>query len=83
MPLPANETKLDTYSFTDGVLRCTPFTMRTASVRFRPLGATLTLGHGHQMADDLRSLGLGRAISVMHVGRMSATFGEAQVVTDP
>jgi len=80
VPMPANETTLDTYSYLDGVLRKTPFTMRTASAKVRPGGATLTLGHGHQMADDLRSLDLGRALSVMHVGRMSATFGPAEVV---
>ena len=80
VPMPANETTLDTYSFMDGVLRRTPFTMRSAAAKVRPGGATLTLGHGHPMADDLRSLGLGRALSVMHVGRMSATFGPAEVV---
>ena len=82
MPVPSREVELDTYSFMDGVLRRTPFTMRSQDTKARPGGATLTLGHGHLMADELRSLGLDRtrALSVMHVGRMTATFGEATEV---
>ena len=80
VPLPARTTELDTYSFMDGVLRKTPFTMRTSGVRVRPGGAHLTLGHRHPMATELRALGLGRALSVMHVTTMGATFGAATIV---
>ena len=80
VPIPARTTELDTYSFMDGVLRRTPFTMRTSGVRVRPGGAHLTLGRDHPMAQEIRSLGLGRALSAMHVTTMGATFGAATVV---
>jgi hypothetical protein len=77
VPLPARTTELDTWSFADGVLRRTPFTLRTAGTRARPAGATLQVLGDHPMADDLRALRLGRALSTMHVARLSATFHAA------
>jgi hypothetical protein len=81
VPIGSRSTDLDTYTFADGVLRKTPFTMRAGGVRVRPAGVRLTLGSSHPMALELRSLGLGRALSCMHVPRMSATFGAPEVVS--
>ena len=77
VPVPARTTELDTWSWSDGVLRRTPFTLRTSGTRVRPGGATLQISGSHPMADDLRSLALGHAISTMHVQRLSATFHAA------
>ena len=77
VPVPARTTELDTWSWSDGVLRRTPFTLRTSGTRARPGGATLQITGSHPMADDLRSLALGHAVSTMHVGRLSATFHAA------
>ena len=60
VPVPPRTTELDTWSFADGVLRRTPFTLRTSGTRARPGGATLQITGSHPMADDLRSLALGR-----------------------
>jgi hypothetical protein len=79
VPVPARTTELDTWSFSDGVLRRTPFTLRTSGTRARPGGATLQISGSHPMADDLRSLDLGHAVSTIHVGRLSATFHAAVV----
>jgi hypothetical protein len=76
-PMPARTTELDTWSYADGVLRRTPFTLHTAAARVRPGGATLQVTGDHPMARDLRSLGLGRALTTMHVRRLRATFHAA------
>ena len=72
-PMPARTTELDTWSYADGVLRRTPFTLHTAVARVRPGGATLHVTGDHPMARDL-ALGLGRALTTMHVGSLRATF---------
>ena len=79
MPLPARTTELDTWSLAAGALRRTPFTLRTAGTRMRPAGATLQITGDHPMADDLRSLRLGHAVSTMHVAQLTATFHAAVV----
>jgi hypothetical protein len=82
VPLPETEMEMTAYSWNDGVLRRTPWTTRNRLARARPGGARLELGHGHPMADELRSLGLPkRALMTTSTGLMSATFGPAEVVT--
>ncbi len=80
-PLPSGETAMTCYSCADGVLRRTPWTTHNHRVRARPGGATVALGVDHELADDLRSLGLPRrsAMSVT-TGLMTATFGAPEVV---
>jgi hypothetical protein len=80
LPLPGREATANAYSFLDGVLRCTPWTVRPTGVRGGPGGAALTLGD-HPMADELRSLGLPkRAVFSSTIERMGASFGPAQVI---
>jgi hypothetical protein len=70
------------WSYADGVLRRTPWTMRHTGARPRPGGTTVALGERHPMATELRSLGLPkRAALTTVVDRVEATFGEAEVVT--
>lgn len=80
--VPDGETTMTAYSFGDGVLRSTPWTNRTSAMRLGPGGAQLSLGTGHPMADELRSLQLSRR-PVMHTStsQMAATFGPAAVVS--
>jgi len=69
------------YSFRDGVLRCTEWTTASEGVTGRFGGATLVLGD-HPVADELRSLGLPkRALFISHAAQMRASFGAAEVVT--
>ena len=68
------------YSFADGVLRRTEWSMSSTGTAGRPGGATLVLGH-HPMADELRSLGLPkRALFSSSAAAMTASFGAAEVV---
>ncbi len=68
------------YSFRDGLLRRTEWTVDFGGVRGRPGGATLVLGD-HPMADELRSLGLPRrALFSTSATTMRASFGAAEVV---
>jgi hypothetical protein len=70
-----------TYSFADGVLRCTEWTTSSTGTAGRPGGATLVLGD-HPMADELRSLGLPkRALFSSSAAVMTASFGAARVVS--
>lgn len=78
--IPMRSTKSPpTYTFLDGVLRMTTWQSRNQGVRFRPRGAQLTLGQG-ELAEELRSLGLGRPILSISVTKMQARFGPAQVI---
>jgi hypothetical protein len=55
--------------------------MRHERARPRPGGTTVVLGEHHPMATELRALGLPkRAALTTLVGRLSASFGEAEVV---
>ena len=68
------------YSFRDGILRRTEWTISAEGTAGRPGGATLVLGD-HPMADELRALGLPRrALFSSSVARMRATFGGAETV---
>ena len=64
LPMPGREATANAYSFLDGVLRCTPWTVRPTGVRGGPGGAALELGD-HPIADELRSLGLPEAGRVL------------------
>jgi hypothetical protein len=80
LPMPGRAATANAYSFLDGVLRCTPWTVRPTGVRGGPGGARLELGD-HAIADELRSLGLPkRAAFSSTIDRMGASFGPAQVI---
>ena len=81
LPVPDGETVMTAYSFADGVLRSTPWTNRTSAMRLGPGGASLSLGGGHPMAEELRSLRLGRPLMHTATSQMAATFGAAEVVS--
>ena len=84
VPLPSRDLDMQAYSFRDGVLRRTPWSTRNQGVAGRPGGATLVLGEGHPMAEELRRIGLPRrALMSSTVARMEATFGEAEVCPAP
>jgi len=79
VPLPSRPADMSAYARLDGLTRRTPFTSRASRVRGGPLGATLTLGDRHPMAQDLRSLGLPRrAVASTVIGNLAATFGAAE-----
>jgi Acetoacetate decarboxylase (ADC) len=59
LPLPSRGTALDAFSFREGVLRRTRWSLNGDSSRMRPGGARLELGD-HPIARELRSLGLPR-----------------------
>ena len=72
---------MDAWSWTDGILRRTPWTMRHTGVRPRPGGTTIVLGERHAMATELRALGLPkRAALTTVVEQVTASFGEATIV---
>ena len=76
------EITMDAWTWSDDVLRRTPWTMRHTGVRPRPGGTTVVLGERHPMAVELRELGLPkRAAMTTVVGHVSASFGEAEVVS--
>lgn len=81
--LPAKPLEMQCYSHLDGVLRRTPWTTTSHGARLRPSGAVLELGHGHPMADELRSLDLHRRNPTFSVSveTMTATFGAAEVIS--
>jgi hypothetical protein len=80
LPMPGREATANAYSFLDGVLRCTPWTVRPTGVRGGPGGARLELGD-HPIAEELRTLGLPkRAAFSSSIDRMGASFGAAQVL---
>ena len=82
IPLPSQEMEMTCYSWCDGVLRRTPWTTRTSRTTARVGGATIELGSRHEMANDLRELGLPKApFMSMTTAMMTATFGLAEVVT--
>ena len=77
---PDREMPLDAYSFREGVLRRTRWHTVNDGTRGRPGGATLVLGRGHPMAEELRSVGLPRrAVMTSTVDRMRARFEEPEV----
>ena len=71
---------MPTYTFLDGTLRVTKW-RASGAARGRPGGAVLRLG-GHQIADELRSLGLPkRALATSAVARFQASFGPAETLS--
>jgi hypothetical protein len=79
VPDSSSSTTLTAYSFLDGSLRATPWTMRAESVRTRPGGARITLGE-HEFADELRTLDIGATLMSSSIGHLAMTFGDAEVV---
>jgi hypothetical protein len=78
LPLPSRPVEMTAYAHLDGRTRRTPFTSRATGVRGGLLGAGLTLGDRHPMAQQLRSLGLPkRAVMSSVIGNLAATFGPA------
>lgn len=74
------ELTMDAWTYQDGVVRRTPWTMRHEQVRMRPGGASLVVGDGHSMAKELRTLGLPRrAVFTTVVGRVTGRFDAATV----
>jgi hypothetical protein len=59
LPVPSRGTALDAFSYADGVLRRTRWSLHGSGSRMRPGGARLELGD-HPIARELRTLGLPR-----------------------
>ncbi|MFN2543421.1 MAG: acetoacetate decarboxylase family protein, partial [Actinomycetota bacterium] len=77
--IPFPQPAIPTYTYLDGVLRVTDWSMHGSS-RQRFGGANLTLGSG-PIADQLRALGLPKgALAVSSVPSYSARFGPAEKV---
>jgi hypothetical protein len=82
IPVPRKEMDMVAYSAADGVLRRTPWTSGgTGRQYIRPGGASVELGYGHPIADELRALGFPRrALMSIVDDNMTAVFGPASVV---
>ena len=67
----------------DGVVRRTAWTTDgRQKQQIRPGGATIELGYGHPIADELRSLGFPRRnLVAIFDDHMEATFGTPEVIT--
>jgi hypothetical protein len=82
LPAPMRETALDAYSWRDGRLRRTKWSLAGSWSRMRPGGVTMTLG-AHPIADELRSLGLPhRALLSGCVGSVTMSFDAAEDVDE-
>lgn len=80
-PVPGSEMEMGCYSFREGVLRRTSWTMRLAQARMRFGGVSVTIGEHNQLADDLRVLGFPKkGLVSQSVGHLSCTFGPAEVI---
>ncbi|MFW0784025.1 acetoacetate decarboxylase family protein [Gordonia sp. CPCC 206044] len=82
VPDNTKDTVLNAYSHLDDVLRMTPWKLTsTSGTRTRIGGADLTLGT-HPIADELRSLKLGRrALMTSSVDRLTMTFEDPNVIS--
>ena len=83
IPLPRRPMPMNAFSCDDdSVVRRTPWnTDGTGRPHIRPGGATVEIGYGHPLADELRALGLPkRAFMTLFDDHMSATFGDPEVV---
>lgn len=81
LPTPSNELEMSCFSFRDGVLRRTPWTMRMTQLRMRFSGVQIEVGENNQLADDLRALGFPKAaLMAQSVGHLECTFGLPEVV---
>ena len=83
IPMPNKPMEMAAWTNLDGTLRRTPWTNHGgAPMQVRPGGARISIGYGHPLADELRSLGLPkRALAVMFNDHMRATFGGATEIT--
>ncbi|MGC4933562.1 acetoacetate decarboxylase family protein [Gordonia sp. DT30] len=83
LPMPSSsvETTMQAYSQLDGVLRMTPWRLRSITgTRTRIGGAHLRLGD-HEIADELRSLRLSRhALMTTSIRSLAMTFDDAEPV---
>lgn len=82
--VPRKATPMNAYTCDeDGIVRRTPWTtdgQQKQQVRLG--GATVELGYGHPIADELRALGFPRrAIATIFDDDMQATFGSPEIVT--
>lgn len=84
LPLPAVRTapSLVAFSCMDGVTRRIPWTVEPGPARLRPGGTVVSLGD-HPVAEELRRLGLHRAVSLSSasVPHLQMTFHEGAPVT--
>ncbi len=84
LPIPRRPLPMNAYTFfDDGLLRVTPWTTSgTGRQTIRPGGATLQLGYGHPIADELRTLGMPKkALMTLFDPAMSATFGPPRLLS--
>lgn len=80
IPSPAGGVALDAYSWLDGTLRRTAWSLRPSGSRLRPGGARLTLG-AHPVSEELRRLGLPRrALTSGSVHRVRMSFLAPEVL---
>jgi acetoacetate decarboxylase len=78
--VPTAARTLPTYTYLDGVLRETRWTMKGVRAKVRPGGGRIELG-SHPIAEELRMLGLpARALATQTVPGMRASFGAAATV---
>jgi Acetoacetate decarboxylase (ADC) len=81
VPVPSSEVEMTCYSYREGTLRRTPWTMRMSQVKMRPGGVSVDVGERNQLADDLRALGFPKkGLLAQTVGHLSCTFGAAEIV---
>jgi len=84
-PVPSRDMTMTCFSNDDeGRILRTVWTTHNQGTRLRfgGAGADVTIGHGHPLADELRTLGFPRPpLMTMHVEHMSATFDAPTVIT--
>lgn len=82
LPLPRSRNEMACYSWSDGVLRRTTWSMGMSGIRVRPRGIHLDLGEEHPMAQELRGLRFPKAALLsQQVGALECSFGPAEIVT--
>ncbi len=83
IPVPPSESELACYSWMEGLLRRTTWSMRLSGTRVRPGGVRLDLGGEHPMAAELRRLRFPkRALLSQQVGHLECVFAPAEII-DP
>lgn len=84
IPIPRRPMPMNAFSCDDdGIVRKTPWTTNGVGRQtVRPGGATVEIGYGHPIADELRALGLPkRALMTLFDPNMSASFGAPEIIT--
>lgn len=80
LPMPSRGTALDAFSYRDGVLRRTRWSLHGSGSRARPGGASVVLGD-HPIAKELRGLGFPRhALMSGSLTNVRMEFAAAEVV---